>query len=267
MHYFQFHIGDWFLGTNHLDSEEEYCYFKLILEYYDTEKPLGLDVIKLARRLKMKGRHEVVAQMLEEFFTETVEGWVNHRCDIELINYASKAEKARQNGKKGGRPKNPEKPSRLIPLTEPYPNPNPDESGLQTNHKPLTINQEPLTNSSNKLEGAAKAAQTKSFNVEFNDKFWPFLEDYPNNKNPDSAQKRWCELRRAGYEPKQIQECYLEYGVGSNSPEYSVQFVKACTTGSLKMFVKKGSTTTDPNEETEEQRQERHRKSAERLGI
>lgn len=142
MHYFNFNIGDWIKNTSHLEPEEEFIYFKLILEYYNTESPLDLDVNKLARKIKMKKKVELIKEILDEFFLETENGWENNRCEEELSAYKSKAENARNNGKKGGRPKansNPEKTQSVILA-------NPEESKSKTNHKPITNNHKPKNN-------------------------------------------------------------------------------------------------------------------------
>jgi hypothetical protein len=92
-----------------------------------------------------------VALILAEFFHLEDDGWHNNRADIEIEEYQSKAETARVNGKKGGRPK---KNSGL--KTQLVISGNPEETGLKANQEPLTINQEPLTNIKNTSQATKK---------------------------------------------------------------------------------------------------------------
>jgi hypothetical protein len=75
--------------------------------------------------------------VLKEFFKEGVEGWSHGRIDKELNVYQAKAERARVNGSKGGRPKKPRK-------TQPVSVANPEVTQTKANHKPLTNNHKPL---------------------------------------------------------------------------------------------------------------------------
>jgi uncharacterized protein YdaU (DUF1376 family) len=141
MHYYQFNIADFALHTSHLTLEEEAVYRRLLDYYYDTEKPIPKETQPVIRRLRLGNYSDIVGLILQEFFTLEDDGWHNSRCDIELKSYHAKAETARANGKKGGRP-----PKNKGPETQPVFLANPAESESKANHKPLTINQEPITN-------------------------------------------------------------------------------------------------------------------------
>lgn len=138
MHYYQFHIGDFRSATMHLSNDEELAYRRLLDWYYDTEKPIPIGTQSVARRLRVDA--ETVLSVLRDFFTETPDGWVHERCESEISRYVDKAEKNRQNGKKGGRP-----PARdKNPLGyQSVPSGNPVESGSNPNQEPITNNQEP----------------------------------------------------------------------------------------------------------------------------
>ena len=144
MHYYKFNIADWHLATSHLALEEEAVYFKLINFYYDTELPIPKETQAVIRRLRLIGNIAIVKQILQEFFVLEDDGWHHQRCDSEIAKYHSKAEVNREVGKLGGRPKkinDLDNPT----ITEMVSENNPQVT-LTTNHKPLTINQEPLTN-------------------------------------------------------------------------------------------------------------------------
>jgi uncharacterized protein YdaU (DUF1376 family) len=84
---------------------EDLAYRRLLDRYYDTEKPLESDVEKLCRFIRMTNQKKETQQVLDEFFTLTKKGWIQKRVQKELGAYSLKADTARANGKKGGRPK------------------------------------------------------------------------------------------------------------------------------------------------------------------
>ena len=90
-----------------------------------------------------------MVEILTEFFTFDGDVWRHDKCDSEIAEYTAKADTARANGKRGGRPK---KDKETKPDTDSNPeetNPvncsNPEITGSKTNYKLLTTNQELLT--------------------------------------------------------------------------------------------------------------------------
>lgn len=144
MHYYKLNIPDWNLSTSHLTLEEEAIYFRLINHYYDTEQPFT-DLEMVFRRLRIVKQTAQAMLILREFFIEEDGEWHHARCDKELEAYTAKSLKNNENGKRGGRPKKPTK--NPVGFFD-EPTINPDET-LNTNHKPLTINQEPETKRKN----------------------------------------------------------------------------------------------------------------------
>ncbi|PCI54197.1 MAG: hypothetical protein COB36_10935 [Alphaproteobacteria bacterium] len=138
MYYYQFHIGDYVRSTTHLTPMEDLVYRRLLDRCYDTEKPLEADLDKLCRFIRTQDYKKETQQILEEFFSLTQKGWIQKRVQKELGSYLSKADTSRANGKLGGRPK---KTQQVIPG-------NPDGTCEKANQEPLTINQEPLKDSS-----------------------------------------------------------------------------------------------------------------------
>jgi len=192
MHYYQFNIGDYAKATRHLSNTEDLAYRRLIDLYYDKEQPLIKDVSKLSRLINMRENHEEIKTVLEDFFTETEEGYQQSRIDSEIANYHAKADAARANGKKGGRPRkakvnpdetegkakktqsvnlaNPDETEGKAKKTQSVNLANPDEtegkakkSESKANHKPITNNQEPLT--SNQLEKPMPAKANPAFDL------------------------------------------------------------------------------------------------------
>ncbi len=144
MHYYKFNIGDWHLHTSHLTLVEEAVYFRLVNHYYNTEKPfIKSETQTLIRRLRLGNESVTVDTILEEFFVLNGESYFHTRCEKEIKSFKKKAKVNKANGAKGGRPPvvkgledNPEE-------TQTVTTPNPNVT-LNTNHKPLTTNQEPL---------------------------------------------------------------------------------------------------------------------------
>jgi uncharacterized protein YdaU (DUF1376 family) len=103
----------------HLDDAEDLAYRRLLDWYYMGEKPLPLDTVLVARRIRLD--EDVVRPVLEEFFEKTADGWVNTRADKEIVAYNVRVELNRRSGKLGGRPQS-IKVSNEEPLSPPQQN-------------------------------------------------------------------------------------------------------------------------------------------------
>lgn len=121
MHYYQFNIGDYAKHTRHLTNEEDLAYRRMIDHCYLNESPLVDDVKKIARLINMRNCEGEVKNVLDDFFVLKDGFWHNSRVEKDLALYAEKADRARENGKKGGRPpkqapkQDPEKPKKTTP--------------------------------------------------------------------------------------------------------------------------------------------------------
>ncbi len=130
MHYYQHNIGDYARDTGHL-SVIEHGIYRLLLDWcYLNEKPITTEqAMRIARGYQVETQ-----SVLSEFFNLESDGWTHKRVIKEIDDYRVKAEKNRQNGAKGGRPK---------------PNNNPVGSQSDAKHnpnqEPRTNNQEPIT--------------------------------------------------------------------------------------------------------------------------
>ena len=169
MHKYLHHIGDFMRDTVHLSTLEE-CFYRRALDfYYLNESPLPKETQSVFRRLRATTEEEkqAVLNVLGDFFTEEEDGFHNKRCDAEIQAYKLHADKNRENGKKGGRPPK-KKPDENPPSEESGEPKNPEEtqpvnlgSEIETqknlNHKPLTVNQKPLTN----IDSSSNACEEK----------------------------------------------------------------------------------------------------------
>ena len=97
MNYYPFHIGDYLSATRHLSWEEDAAYRRLLDTYYTTEKPLPLELRQVFRLVlaTTDSQREAVETVLNEFFVETPNGWVNARADGEITAMREKQQKQR----------------------------------------------------------------------------------------------------------------------------------------------------------------------------
>lgn len=130
MNYYPFHIGDYAVHTRHLSLMEDLAYRRCLDLYYTREAALPADVAQVARLIGMREQVAEVETILKEFFTPEDEGcWVHMRCDVEIKKAQEAAERARTNGKAGGRPVgSAKKPSANPEETQQVNSGNPDES-------------------------------------------------------------------------------------------------------------------------------------------
>jgi uncharacterized protein YdaU (DUF1376 family) len=107
MNFYKHHIGDYAQATSHLSFVEDAAYSRLIRKYYAEESPLPAEKKSVQRLVgaRTKEERQAVSDMLDEFFELRDDGWHNTRCDREIEAAEKKAEKNREVGKSGGRPR------------------------------------------------------------------------------------------------------------------------------------------------------------------
>lgn len=143
MNFYPHHIGDYLTATAHLSWLEDCAYRRLLDVYYSREAAIPADVAQACRlvRAMSKDERKAVETVLHEFFTVTDAGWSHKRCEDEIVKARDAADRARVNGKKGGRPKK-EKPTGNPEITQSVSVANPEKSNSQA---PIT---NPITNTS-----------------------------------------------------------------------------------------------------------------------
>jgi len=165
MHYYQKNIADYRKDTAHLSLLEHGLYNQVIDSYYLDEKPIRTQSV--IRRLSIKTECEILAldNILTDFFTpsECGEFWVHKRIDSEILKYKAKAEIAKANGSKGGRPKKPKKTKRVILANQ-------EKTGSKANQEPRTKNQEPVDSVKNKRFSPPTEQEVTDFMISLN---WP----------------------------------------------------------------------------------------------
>ena len=133
MHYYSFHVSDYIHDTAHLSNNEDLAFRRLLDLYYTQEKPIPNKTHEVARRIRMGKNIDAVQTVLEEFFMYSQEHdfWFHKRCDETIAAYQAKAERNREVGKLGGRPKsNPDE-------TQTVSKDNPNQEPITNNHKPI----------------------------------------------------------------------------------------------------------------------------------
>lgn len=97
MNYFEKHIGDYIRDTVSLTMLEDGAYNRLMDQCYQTERPLPLDrkmVYRLARATSAAEK-KAVDFVLDTFFQESKEGFVQKRIQAEIERYQEKQRKAK----------------------------------------------------------------------------------------------------------------------------------------------------------------------------
>lgn len=129
MHYYQFHIGDYKTHTHHLSLMEDLAFRRLLDHYYLHEAPIRQRDI--SRQIGMRENEQEVLSVLNEFFIDTPEGYINPRADAEIAKFKAFSE----SGKRGA-----EKRWNSPPIGTPLaPHSPPNATPIATN------NQEPIT--------------------------------------------------------------------------------------------------------------------------
>lgn len=136
MHYYTFRIGDYHSHTSHLDEMEDLAYRRMLDWVYLHESPLPDSVDQIARLIRMRTHSDSIANVLREFFELTEYGYENHAATKQIEAYQLKSEKAKQSAMKRWSAKPNKSHANALRA----------QSEGNANHKPITNNQEPLTN-------------------------------------------------------------------------------------------------------------------------
>ncbi|WP_181461205.1 YdaU family protein [Cupriavidus phytorum] len=107
MNYFMWFHRDYAADTRGLSWTEDLALRRLLEIHYDAEHPLEPDIRSLCKRIgaTTKLQRRAVADVLDRYFVQTPEGWVNHRVVQQIETQRAYRETKRANGMKGGRPR------------------------------------------------------------------------------------------------------------------------------------------------------------------
>ena len=113
MNYYYRYLGDYAKDTTHLTLMQNGAYNFLLDRYYATEKGIPTDEVYLVCRANSKDERKAVDKVLKEFFKLRGGTWSMPKCDKEITKARHRIESARENGKRGGRPKTQREPNGL----------------------------------------------------------------------------------------------------------------------------------------------------------
>lgn len=105
MNYYERHLGDYAKDTAHLSMLEHGAYSLLLDRYYGTEAGIPSAQAHRVARARSKEEKQAVDDVLAEFFSLADGVWINQRAEEEIAKAHVKINAAKENGKKGGRPK------------------------------------------------------------------------------------------------------------------------------------------------------------------
>lgn len=105
MNYYERHLGDYAKDTAHLTMLEHGAYNLLLDRYYGTESGIPESQAHRVARARTKDEKQAVDDVLAEFFSLVDGTWINKRADEEIASAQKKIAAAKENGKKGGRPR------------------------------------------------------------------------------------------------------------------------------------------------------------------
>ena len=185
MHYYTFHPKDYMSKTSFLEPLEDLAYRRMLDYYYLNEKPLPSDVDEIALLVSMRSHSDSIAVVLRYFFELTEDGYINDRAEKEIEAYQEKSEKARISARARWdkrKPKTDTKANKDEASCERNANALRTECEGNANHKPITNNQEPVTNTNGDDE--------KALNIPF-DVFW---KTYAKSVGKDKCEAKWRSL-------------------------------------------------------------------------
>lgn len=137
MNFYKRFIGDITAKTGGLSLARMGAYDRLLDHYFSTEQPIAPEeVYSICRAMTRQDRADV-DHVLQRFWDLTPEGYVQAKADEVIAKARPLIEAARENGKKGGRPRKTE---------------NPDETQRVSGNNPEGTQREP----------SAKASQSQS---------------------------------------------------------------------------------------------------------
>jgi uncharacterized protein YdaU (DUF1376 family) len=201
MNFYRRFVGDWLRDTTSLSMMQDGAYSRLVDVHFATEKGLPLDkkmVYRMARAVSRSERR-AVDFVLKKFFQRGPGGYTQKRV-LEEINYATaRISAARENGKRGGRPRQKQNP--MGSSSKPSSNPTglfTEPSGLSDgNPEPNLAKSYPDSRYQTPDALAGNRSLTRADSDTLFQKFW---SDYPRKIRKRETHSAW----RALSEPDRI---------------------------------------------------------------
>lgn len=191
-----------------MSRQSRWIYRDMLDVYYDSEKPLSLDLDVLCDLIGAETEEErrIVERLLRFKFIKGEDGYHQETCARVIAEYHKKAVVAQTNGKLGGRPKKAiaitEKPSGLQSGSDPVPTGNPVETISEANQEPITNNHKPDTSTASSTSDDVRQCPTGTLV----DMYHELMPQNPRVKVVNPARKsairaRWVEAAKLNCEP------------------------------------------------------------------
>jgi len=143
VNYYERHLGDYAKDARHLTMLEHGAYTLLMDRYYATERGIPADKAHRVAGARTPDECAAVDAVLEEFFRLVDGVWIKGRIELEIAKAAGRIDAARENGKKGGRPRKEQpNPSEEETQEKPtgFPLGSPDLTQIKAHQSPDTSN-------------------------------------------------------------------------------------------------------------------------------
>lgn len=219
MNYYRRYSGDYLRDTSHLSLAEHGAFTLLLDIYYSTEKPLPAEYEGLYRicRAMSESEQAAVRSVADQYFPVSESGRINNRADRELADQRPRIDLARENGRKGGRPK--ANPEETQPVTQKEPSGFSTETQRVNSPPPTpTVNTKPNSNkppSRNSAREGGFGSVVEWVNFLDNDHGAGIGMRGRMDKATGSTLKRWID---AGVTAEQVSGCVAEARETSGGP-------------------------------------------------
>lgn len=182
MNYYEHHLGDYAKDTAHLTMLEHGAYRLLLDRYYGTEAGIPADQAHRVARARSRDEKVAVDTVLGEFFTLTDGVWINKRADEEIVKAQAKITTAKENGKKGGRPKKQTNGHEVKTQEKPsgFPVGYENETQQKAHQSPVTSHQTPDVNPSEQSSSHSQPVDVTTS-----------CRDRPEIPDPPTAEAHW----------------------------------------------------------------------------
>jgi len=194
MNYYKRFMGDYAKDTAHLSLAEHGAYTLLLDHYYATEQPLPEDYQSLYRicRAFDKKEQQAVRNIVDAYFPVSDQGGrTNRRAVRQLADDSNRIETARENGRKGGRPKKEtqQEPKNNQLVLDSVTQQEPDENQKETQQEPNTKAHHSHSHIKEKEEKHSSTGADRD-GLRFPD-FWAVWPKTPRKVAKAECEKRW----------------------------------------------------------------------------
>lgn len=225
MNFYKRFIGDIQAKTGGLTLAQFGAYDRLLDHLFSTEKPIAQDEVYRICRAMGKDERAAVDKVLEKFFDLSPEGYTQAKALEEIERAQPLIEAARENGKKGGRPRKKQNPDE----TQRVPKNNPAETQQEPSSKASQSQSQSQTHSPSLRSGEVGAGALPGVPPELFADYMAVRRDKKAKTFTATAARGLIrEAESAGMTLVQVLEACCEYGwIGFNPVWYAERQAKA----------------------------------------